>query len=441
MALLDTAPKSFDEYVAAGGGRGLEVALSASPEAIIDEVAKSGLRGRGGAGFPTGEKWRTVRTTGTGTRYAVCNAAEGEPATFKDRTLLRRNPYQIIEGLAIAAYAVGAERAFIGMKETFPQEIERLAEALQQMEEADALGGVPVDIVLGPDHYLLGEETGLEEAIEGRDPLPRVLAPFIQGLWASPTADNPTVMNNVETLANVPWIVAEGADWLRASGTDASPGTMVFTLCGDVQREGVFELELGTPIRYFVEELGGGPRGGQAVRAIVPGASNTVITPEQFDTPMDFESMKQVGTALGAAGFAVFDDSACMVRTALMYSRFLWVESCGQCPPCKFGSGEITAQLERIETEKGELGDIELILARARTVTDGQKCALPSGTSLLVQSFVQVFLPEFQGHAGRTCPNPRDLVFPKITDWDEPSGRFAYDLRYPKKQADWTYAP
>ncbi|HEV8421657.1 MAG TPA: hypothetical protein VGR13_09915, partial [Actinomycetota bacterium] len=204
MALLDLAPKSYDEYVAAGGGRGLEVALSAAPEAITEEIAKSGLRGRGGAGFPTGEKWSTVRATGTGTRFAVCNAAEGEPATFKDRMLLRRNPYQVIEGLAIEAYAVGAERAFIGLKETFPQEIDRLRGALDEMEAAGALGEVPIEIVLGPDHYLLGEETGLEEVIEGRDPLPRVLAPFIQGLWATSEADNPTAMNNVETLANVP---------------------------------------------------------------------------------------------------------------------------------------------------------------------------------------------------------------------------------------------
>jgi NADH:ubiquinone oxidoreductase subunit F (NADH-binding) len=441
VALLDLAPKSFDEYAAAGGGRGLEIALSAGPEAIIEEVARSGLRGRGGAGFPTGEKWRTVRTTGSGTRFAVCNAAEGEPSTFKDRILLRRNPYQVLEGLAIAAHAVTAERAFIGLKETFPQEIERLAGAVAEMESAGALAGVQIDVVLGPDHYLLGEETGLEEVIEGRDPLPRVLGPFIQGLWATPQADNPTLMNNVETLANVPHIVADGADWLRANGTDASPGTMLFTICGDVRREGVYELPLGTPMRYLVEELGGGPANGRSVKAIVPGASNTVITPQQFDVPMDFESMNQAGTALGAAGFAVFDESACMVETALMYSRFLWVESCGQCPPCKFGSGEITAQLERLEAGKGESADIELVLARAKTVTDGQKCALPTGTSLLAQSFVQVYRPEFQEHVGRACPRPRDLVFPKIDDWDEAAGRFSYDLRYPKKQPDWTYAP
>jgi NADH-quinone oxidoreductase subunit F len=440
VALLDLSPTSFDEYVAAGGGRGLEVALSASPEAIIDEIAKSGLRGRGGAGFPTGEKWRTVRTAGTGTRFAVCNAAEGEPATFKDRTLLRRNPYQVIEGLAIAAYAVGAERAFIGLKEAFSQEIERLTDALNEMEKAGALGSVPVEVVLGPDHYLLGEETGLEEVIEGRDPLPRMLAPFVQGLWATAEDENPTVMNNVETLANVPHIIADGGDSLRANGTDASPGTMLFTICGDLRREGVFELPLGTPMRYLVEDLAGGPTEGRSIKVIVPGASNTIITPEQLDTPMDFESMKQVGTALGAAGFAVYDDSACIVRTALMYSRFLWVESCGQCPPCKYGSGEITAQLERFEEGRGEMGDIDVILARAKTVTDGQKCALPTGTSLLAQSFVQVFLPEFQDHAATRCASSRDLVFPKIKDWAEASGRFSYDEQYSKKQPDWTYA-
>jgi NADH-quinone oxidoreductase subunit F len=441
VGLLDLAPQSFDDYVAGGGGRGLQVAFSADPDAIIEEIARSGLRGRGGAGFPTGEKWRTVRSSGTGTRFAVCNAAEGEPATFKDRMLLRRNPYQVIEGLAIQAFAVGAERAFIGLKETFSLEIDRLRGALDEMGAAGALGAVPIEIVTGPDHYLLGEETGLEEVIEGRDPLPRVLAPFIQGLWSTPEADNPTAMNNVETLANVPHIVADGADWLRANGTDASPGTMLFTLCGDVERQGVFELPLGTPMRHLVEDLGGGPPGNRAVKAIVPGASNTVITPQQFDTPMDFESMKAVGTALGAAGFAVFDDSACIVRTALMYSRFLWVESCGQCPPCKFGSGEITAQLERLESGRGEVGDLDLILARAKTVTDGQKCALPTGTSLLTQSLVYVFLREFQEHAGRPCPRPRDLVFAKITDWDDAAGRFAYDLRYPRKQPDWTYVP
>ncbi len=441
MPLLDLVPRSFGEYEAAGGGRGLQTALAAWPVAVIQEVARSGLRGRGGAGFPTGEKWRAVRAVGAGSRFAVCNAAEGEPATFKDRLLLRTNPYQVLEGLAIAAYAVGAERAYVGVKEVFTQEIQALRRALGEMREADALGGIAVEIVLGPDLYLFGEETGLEEVIEGRPPppLPRVARPFIQGLFATPPQDNPTLVNNVETLANVPHILADGPEWLRANGTEGAPGTMVFTICGDVRREGVFELPLGSPLRYLVEELAGGTPEGRAVKAIFPGASNTVIVPEQLDTALDFDSMRQVGSGLGAAGFAVFDDSACMVKAAYRYSRFLFVESCGQCPACKFGTGEVTETLSAIDAGGGSDRDLELILVRARGSTGGQKCALPTGESLLMQSLVQVFGDEFARHIGASCPLPRELPFHKIVDWDATAGRFAYDLAYAKKQPDWTY--
>ena len=438
VPLLDLVPRSFGDYEAAGGGRGLQTALATWPIAVIQEIAASGLRGRGGAGFPTGDKWRAVRAVGAGPRYAVCNAAEGEPATFKDRLLLRTNPYQVLEGLAIAAYAVGAERAWIGLKETFTTELQTLTRALREMQHADALGGVPIEIVLGPDLYLFGEETGLEEVIEGRPPLPRVARPFIQGLFARPPADNPTLVNNVETLANVPHILAEGPDWLRANGTEAAPGTMVFTICGDVQREGVFELPLGSPLRYLVEELAGGPPAGRTLKAIFPGASNTVILPEQLDLPLDFDAMRRVGSGLGGGGFAVFDDSACMVQAAWRYSRFLFVESCGQCPACKFGTGEVTQTLAAIQAGGGSDRDLELILVRARGSTGGQKCALPTGESLLMQSLVQSFGEEFASHVGRSCPLPRELPFHKLVDWDAAAGRFAYDLAYADKQPDWT---
>src|SRR2546428_5567887 len=282
--LLDIAPRSLDEYLESGGGRGLEVALGAWPEAVIEEVARSGLRGRGGAGFPTGEKWRSVRTVGAGPRFAVCNAAEGEPATFKDRFLMRTNPYQVLEGLAIAAHAVGAERAYIGLKELFTEEAAAVSGAVEEMQQAHALGGIPIEIVLGPDHYLFGEETGLEEVIEGRLPLPRAARPYVLGLFATAPNENPTLVNNVETLANVPHIMADGADWLRANGTDTSPGTMLFTVCGDVRREGVFELPMGTPLRHLVEDLAGGPAEGRTLKALFPGASNTVMAPEELDT-------------------------------------------------------------------------------------------------------------------------------------------------------------
>ena len=437
MALLDAAPRSFEEYVAGGGGRGLEIALRAEPDAVIDEVAKSGLRGRGGAGFPTGEKWRSIRTTGTGTRFAVCNGAEGEPATFKDRHLLRTNPYQVLEGLAIAAYAVGAERCYVGVKRTYAEEVDAVVGAMEEMGAADALGGIAFEVVAGPDLYLFGEETGLEEVVEGRPPLPRLARPFMLGLFAEPPNDNPTLINNVETLANVPHILAEGPDWLRSSGTESSPGSMVFTVCGDVRREGVFELPLGTTLRELVEDQAGGPREGRSIKALFPGASNTAILPEQLDTPMDFDSMRQVGSGLGAGGFAVFDDGACMVRAASLYSRFLWVESCGQCPACKFGTGEVTRALEAIERGAGSDQDLELILVRARGSTDGQKCALPTGESLLIQSVVQVFGDEFRDHFGAPCPRPRDLTFHKIVGWDPATGRFAYDTTT-DRQAGWT---
>jgi NADH-quinone oxidoreductase subunit F len=438
VSLLEKTFTSLSEYLESGGGRGLEVALGASPEAVIEEVVKSGLRGRGGGGFPTGEKWRSIRTTGTGTRFAVCNGAEGEPATFKDRYLLRSNPYQVLEGLAIGAYAVGAERCFIGIKETFTEEVSAVDRALEELRDADALGGTQIEVVLGPDLYLFGEETGLEEVIEGRTPLPRIARPFMLGLFAAPPKDNPTLVNNVETLANVPRILADGSDWLRSNGTETSPGTMVFTVCGDVRREGVFELPLGTPLRSLVEDQAGGPPGGTSVKAIFPGASNTVILPEQLDTPLDFESMRQAGSGLGAGGFAVFDDTACMVRAAYLYSRFLWVESCAQCPACKFGTGEVTKGLDEIELG-GRAPDLELILMRARTSTDGQKCALPTGESLLIQSLVQVFADEFLAHVGSSCPLPRDLPFHKIVGWEPTINRFRYDPSYADKQPDWTF--
>ncbi len=439
MPLLDAAARSFHEYQAAGGGRGLEVALGASPDAVIDEVGKSGLRGRGGAGFPTAEKWRSIRSTGTGARFAVCNGAEGEPATFKDRTLLRTNPYQVLEGLAIAAYAVGAERAYIGVKEAFKPEAEAVRRAIEEMQSAGALGPTAVELVLGPDLYLFGEETGLEEVIEGRLPLPRIARPFMSGLYAQPPNDNPTLVNNVETLANVAHIVADGPDWLRSSGTDDSPGTMVFTICGDVRQEGVFELPLGTPLRHLIEDLAGGAAEGRSVKAIFPGASNTVLSPGELDVPMDFDSMRRFGSGLGSAGFAVFDDSACMVRAAQLYSRFLFVESCGQCPACKFGTGEVTSLLEKVEADGASDRGLETILMRARSATDGQKCALPTGESLLMQSLVQVFDDEFRSHVGGGCPLPRELPFHKIVDWDPAAGRFLYDEAYASKRSDWTF--
>lgn len=440
ILLLDDPIRSLDDYMEGGGGRGLAAALERAPEEVVEEVRRSGLRGRGGAGFPTAIKWRTVREDPCPTKYMVCNAAEGEPGTFKDRWLLRMNPYQVLEGLAIAAYAVGVQSAYLGIKAGFEREVERLEQALREMTDRDLLGPIPIELVPGPDEYLFGEEKALLEVIEGNLPLPRIVPPWMEGLFRKPGSPNPTAVNNAETLANVPHIIREGAGWFRSLGTEDSPGTMLFTLTGDVRHQGVFELPLGLSLGELVYGLGGGPPEGRELKAIFPGASSTVISPEQLDTPLGFDPMRAVGTALGSGGFVVYDDSACIVRASLAFSRFLYVESCAQCPACKHGTGAITELLERIDSGEGSDGDVETILARALTVTDAQRCALPTGETLIAQSAVQVFGQEFAEHFGRGCPRPRDLPLPKILDFDEETGVFLYDERYRLKQPDWTYA-
>jgi NADH:ubiquinone oxidoreductase subunit F (NADH-binding) len=256
----------------------------------------------------------------------------------------------------------------------------------------------------------------------------------MEGLSGTASVPNATAVNNVETLANVPHILAGGPDWLRRTGTDTSPGTMCFTVCGDVEREGVFELPLGTPMRHLVSDLAGA----RSVKAVFPGASSAVMPAEQLDVAMDFDAMRDAGTGLGAAGFFVLDEGACVVQAALTFSRFLYVESCAQCPACKSGTEVITDHLEDIEQGRGTAGTLDAILQRANAVTDGQKCALPTGEQLQVLSVLQHFTAEFRDHLGTECPHPRPIHFPKLVDYDDEAGRFLYDRRYIEKQPDWS---
>ncbi|MGZ5298972.1 MAG: NADH-ubiquinone oxidoreductase-F iron-sulfur binding region domain-containing protein [Actinomycetota bacterium] len=431
-------PSSLDDYIARGGGTALSQTLQRSPDAVIEEVARSGLRGRGGAGFPTWKKWQAVRNHACPTRYVVCNAADGEPGTFKDRYLIRNDPYQMLEGLAIAAHVVAATKAFVATKGIFRREIAILRRAVAEMRGSDMLGRVPVEIVEGPDEYLFGEEKALLEVIEGNDPLPRILLPYQVGLFATHGRENPTVVNNAETLAHVPHIVREGADRFRSFGTETSPGTMIFTLCGDVARPGVYELPLGLPMQRALCDVGGATPG--TIKAIFPGASHGIVTRARLDTPMDFDSMTAIGSGLGSAGFVVYDTSACIVAATLGFVHFLTIESCAQCPACKHGSAEIAECLERIERGEGSETDIETVLARSATVTGGQRCALPTGAAHLVRSAVGSFGDEFRQHLGGTCPRPRGLVFPKLVDLDAADG-WITDDRYRWKQPDWSYAP
>lgn len=441
-------------FVRRGGGDGLRAAQRLGPDALIEEISASGLRGRGGAGFPTGVKWRGVRDAGGTHRYAVCNAGEGEPATFKDRLLLRTNPYQVLEGLAIAAHAVGATDAYVGMKSSFDEEREALATAVREMAEADLLGGVEVTIVPGPEEYLLGEEKGLLEVIEGRDPLPRLFPPYVHGLfatapqmgWSGAAAEpghthghlsNPTLVNNVETLANVPLIAWRGAGWYRSLGTDESPGTVLCTVVGDVDEPGVVEVEMGAPLSSLLEGVGA-TRGGRRPKAVLSGVANPVVPADHLDVLLAYEAFSAIGSGLGAAGFAVYDESACMVRVALEASRFLYVESCGQCPACKFGTGEVTAYLERVEAGRSNERDFDLIGARLRSVADANRCYLPVQEQQVVGSILRAFPEEFAEHMERgRCPRPRPLPLPKVVDIRD--HRVRYDERQAEKRPDWTY--
>ncbi len=452
--LLPQAPVAdLDDYLAQGGGAGLARAGELGPYQVIEEVNLSGLRGRGGAGFRTGAKWSAVQRGGGRHHYVVCNGAEGEPATFKDRALLRANPYQVVEGLAIAGLAVGAAEGFIAVKASFEPERLRVQQAVEEMAAAGLLAGMAVRVVTGPEEYLFGEEKALLEVIEGNDPLPRWMPPYLHGLFATapqlgweahdPEAghrgehsSNPTVVNNVETLANVAHILAKGAEWFRTMGTPESPGTVICTVVGDTEHPGVVEVELGTPLRSVLEHCGA-PLPGREVRAVFAGISNPVLAAGQLDTPLSYEAMAAAGSALGSAGYVVYDDTACMVDVARMMSRFLYVESCGQCPPCKFGTGEITDALDRIATGRGDQAQLERIAERLSTVADANRCYLPVEEQRIISSILRSFPEDFVAHLEGGCPRPRDIVVPKIVDIR--GDAVVYDQRQATKRPDWTY--
>jgi len=447
---------SVAEWQGMGGGQALDIARRLGPEHTIEELGTAGLRGRGGAGFPTARKWAGVRSSAGTHRYAVCNAAEGEPSSYKDRALLRANPYQVIEGLAVAALTIGAREAYIGIKRSFRTEMESLVRALEEMEAAGLAGDVPINVVGGPDEYLFGEEKALLEVIEGKPPLPRLLPPYEHGLFATGSqmgwesvprqpghgaaldVSNPTLVNNVETLANVFHILVRGAEWFRGMGTAESPGHAVATVVGDVVRPGVAEIDLGMRLSDLIDDVGGGARPGRRIKAVFSGISNPVVTAENLQTRLTYEDMAAIGSGLGAVGFAVYDDTACMVEVAFQYSRFLWIESCGQCPPCKLGTQEITHRLNEIEACRGSEEDVAVIGARLANVTDGARCYLPVEEQHVVGSILRAFPEEFATHLEGNCPNPRtDLVAPKIVDLA--GGRVTYDERHRRKRPDWTY--
>jgi NADH:ubiquinone oxidoreductase subunit F (NADH-binding) len=440
--LYPTPIMSLKEYLTRGGGTGIEAARTMEPRDIIERVLASGLRGRGGAGFPAGRKWQTVaenRSPG-GQATVVVNAAEGEPGTFKDRTILRRNPYLVLEGALIAARAVGADLVVVATKRAFGGEIDRVQDAIEQVEDAGWNEGVTIVVFEGPDEYLYGEESALLETIDGRWPFPRVVPTFRRGLRAvvdANTPPEPALVNNTETLANVPRIVGRGPEWYRTRGTDESPGTVVCTVTGDTQRHGVGEVEMGTPLRDVIEEIGGGPRRGRTIKAVLSGVANAVIPGALLDTPVSYEGMAAIGSGLGSAGFIVFDDKADMVAVAAGVARFLAVESCGQCTPCKLDGLTLARELAKMsESDAGEF-DQNLIVRRVGTVAARSRCFLASQQQVVLNSLLEQFPDEFKGHLTGNLHGVEPALITELVDIS--GGKAVLDDRHVHKQPDWTY--
>lgn len=419
--------ESLVAYKSVGGGAGLEAARAVGPETVIGELEASGLRGRGGAGFPTGKKWRAVfdNLSDVVPSAVVVNAAEGEPGTLKDRAILRANPYHVLEGALIAAYVVQASEVVVGLKSSFHDEIARVREAIGEIVAAGWCQGVDVRVHEGPTEYLYGEETALLEAIDGRPPFPRIAPPFRRGVVEVAGDDDtssesgqaaqvemtegglapPALVNNVETLANVPSIVREGAAWFRGMGTESSPGTIVCTIGGQVATPGVGEVAMGTTLRKAIEVIGGGAVADRTIVAVLPGASSSALPASQLDTQLTYEGMAEAGSGLGSAGYIVLDDSSDVLAAVAGVSRFLAVESCGQCTPCKTDGLVISDTLAALARNEGSEHDVEVLRDRMDTVADGARCSIGVQHETVVRGLLEHFSDAIAAHLdGRAEP-------------------------------------
>ncbi len=419
------------------GNSGLAAARARPPQDIVSELEASGLRGRGGAGFPTGTKWRTVFEARGGERAVVCNAAEGEPGTFKDRMLLRRNPWAVIEGMLIAAHVLDCARVYLPLKASFSRAIKAIEAALAEMEQAGALGGVQVELVPGPEEYLFGEEKALLNFIENAEPLPREAhyPPYEWGLNATPSSPNPALVNNAETFARVSSIIAHGGSSFRTLGSAETPGPLLFTLSGAVQRPGVYEILSGTPMGRIFSEQGGGPRPDRHFVAALCGVSAAPLMPAHFDTPACFDALKEAGSGLGSAGFVLCDDQTDMARVTEGVLRFLYVESCSQCSACKAGLHEAWSNLDKLlDPERREDQDLERVLYGVSFAPQGNRCYLPEQAAQLIPSLVESFPQAFEQDAV-----PGSWQLPKLVGYDPEQHAFHLDPIQQYKQPDWSY--
>ncbi len=399
-------------YEAGGGYRGLAKALKEyTPDEIIELIKRSNLRGRGGAGFPTGMKWSFVPKRADKPKYLCCNADEGEPGTFKDRIVMERDPHQLIEGMAISAYAIGAEVAYVYIRGEYVLAIRRLEQAIAEAKAKGYLGtrilgsdfNFVVHVHCGAGAYICGEETAMLDSLEGKRAQPRLKPPFpaVAGLYASPT-----VINNVETLVCVPHIVARGADWFRSIGPEKSPGPKLYCVSGQVRKPGLYELPMGIPLRELIEDHAGGPPAGRKIKAVIPGGVSAPVIPEPgLDVGMDFDSLAAAGTMLGSAGVIVVDNTTCMVKVATRIIEFFHHESCGKCTPCREGLNWVVKVLRRIEAGEGAPGDMEQLDMLCKGIFGNTFCALGDGAAMGLRASLAHFREEFVAHIEeRKCP-------------------------------------
>ena len=419
-------PENIDEYIAFDGYRALaKVLTEMTPEQVISEVLKSGLRGRGGAGFPTGKKWQFAAASKADQKYMVCNADEGDPGAFMDRSVLEGDPHSVLEAMAIGGYAIGASEGYIYVRAEYPIAVKRLEIAINQAREYGLLGknifgsGFDFDIFirLGAGAFVCGEETALMHSIEGGrgEPKPKPPFPAVRGLF-----DKPTNINNVETLANIPQIILKGADWFASIGTEKSKGTKVFALGGKINNTGLVEVPMGTPLRDIIYKIGGGIPGGKKFKAVQTGGpSGGCIPADYLDIAIDYDSLTAIGSMMGSGGMIVMDEDNCMVDIARFFLDFTVDESCGKCTPCRIGTRRMLEILERIVEGKGEEGDIEKLEALAENIKATALCGLGQTAPNPVLSTLKYFRDEYEAHIKeKRCPahHCQKLLNYEITD-------------------------
>ncbi len=410
--LEDIDPERLEDYLAVGGYDGLLIALNEmTPTQVVEAITKSGLRGRGGAGYPTGLKWGTVAKAVGSPKYVICNGDEGDPGAFMDRSLMESNPHAIIEGMAIAAYAVGANQGYIYVRAEYPLAIQRLQTAIKQAGKHNLLGdniaGTPfsfkLDIRLGAGAFVCGEETALIASIEGKrgSPRPRPPYPASSGLWG-----RPTLINNVETVANIPIIINKGAAWFANIGTEKSKGTKVFALTGRITYTGLIEVPMGMTLREIINDIGGGIPDGRRFKAVQTGGPSGGCIPEQYlDMPVDYESLAKVGSIMGSGGMIVMDDTSCMVDVAKYFMEFCMSESCGKCVPCRVGTSQMYRILDKITTGTATMDDLALLEELCDMVSSTSLCGLGQAAPNPVKSTLKFFRDEYMTHiVDKRCP-------------------------------------